>query len=41
MKELDDVMREVHISINPDYPNTTPKGGIGYGEIIKESCSIE
>ena len=41
MTELDDVMAEVHLSINPDYPNTTPKGGTGYGTIIKESCSIE
>ena len=41
MNSLDEVMQEVHLSINPDYPNTTPRGGTGYGTIIKESCSIE
>ncbi len=25
--------RETHMTINPDYPNTTPKGGTGYGTI--------
>lgn len=25
--------REVHMTVNPDYPNTTPKGGNGYGTI--------
>ena len=25
--------REVKMTINPDYPNTTPKGGTGYGTI--------
>ncbi len=38
---LDEVMGEIHLSINPDYPNTTPKGGTGYGTIVKESCTIE
>ena len=38
---LDDVMAEVHLKVNPDYPHTTPKGGTGYGAIIKESCSIK
>lgn len=41
VNSLDEVMSEVHLSINPDYPNTTPRGGTGYGTIIKESCSIE
>ena len=40
MTKLDDIMSKVHLSINPDYPNTTPKGGTCYGKIIKESCSI-
>ena len=38
---LDDVIGEVHLHINPDYPNTTPRGGTGYGKVIKESCKIE
>jgi hypothetical protein len=37
---IDEIMAEVHLSINPDYPNTTPKGGTGFGEIKKETCSI-
>lgn len=27
------LIREQHLSPNPDYPNTTPKGGTGYGII--------
>ena len=41
MTDLDGIMSEVHLTVNPDYPNTTPKGGTGYGTIIKDSCSIE
>ena len=41
MTELSDIMSEVHLSINPDYPNTTPKGGTGYGTVVWESCSIK
>ena len=33
------LLREQHLTPNPDYPHTTPKGGTGYG-IIK-SLSIE
>ncbi len=33
--DLDILTREVKMSINPDYPNTTPKGGTGYGTIKK------
>lgn len=25
------LLREQHLSVNPDYPNTTPRGGTGYG----------
>ena len=41
MTSLDDVMGEVHLAVNPDYPATTPKGGTGYGTIEKESCTIK
>ncbi len=29
----DTVLREVHLTPNPDYPNTAPKGGTGYGVV--------
>lgn len=29
----DTVLRVVHLSPNPDYPNTTPMGGTGYGVV--------
>ena len=33
--DLNLLTREVTMHINPDYPNTTPKGGTGYGIIKK------
>lgn len=33
------LLREQHLSPNPDYPSTTPKGGTGYG--ICQGISIE
>jgi len=41
MTEIDDIMSEVHLKINPDYPKTTPKGGTGYGTVLWDICSIE
>ncbi len=28
-----ELVREVHMTVNEDYPNTTPKGGTGYGTV--------
>lgn len=33
--DVSKLTREVHLTVNPDYPNTTPKGGTGYGIIKK------
>ena len=41
LTSLDEVMGEVHLAVNPDYPNTTPRGGTGYGTIIQDTCSIQ
>lgn len=29
----ENLTREVHLTVNPDYPRTTPRGGTGYGTI--------
>lgn len=39
-ERLEEVLREVHLTVNPDYPNTLPKGGTGYGCIDWDSCTI-
>lgn len=31
----EELTKEVKMTVNPDYPNTTPKGGTGYGSIGK------
>lgn len=33
--KMEDLIREVEMQLNPDYPNTKPKGGTGYGTIGK------
>ena len=37
--DKDNIIREVHQKINPDYPNTTPRGGTGFGRI--ENVTVE
>lgn len=33
--DAEKLVKETHQSINPDYPNTLPEGGIGFGKIKK------
>ncbi len=33
--EASKLVREIHMKINPDYPDTLPKGGTGYGNVGK------
>jgi len=33
----EDLMQEIKMKLNPDYPRTKPKGGTGYGTIGKIS----
>ena len=33
--DAEKLVKETHQSINPDYPNTLPEGGIGFGKIEK------
>ena len=30
-----ELTKEIKMTVNPDYPNTTPRGGTGYGVLGK------
>lgn len=35
VEDAAELVREVHMTVNPDYPRTTPRGGNGYGVVGK------